>query len=86
MHTHLRVMDYDTYSANDAIGRVYLDLSPLLSRRDGPAQIGGWLPIYDTMHGIFSNKTHTIHSHIKYLLQVLGANFTFVLKLIYSQT
>lgn len=23
-------MDYDTYSANDAIGKVYLDLNPLL--------------------------------------------------------
>uniref|UniRef100_A0A5S6QR10 C2 domain-containing protein n=1 Tax=Trichuris muris TaxID=70415 RepID=A0A5S6QR10_TRIMR len=46
----LRVMDYDTYSANDAVGRVYIDLSPLLSGR-GP-QIAGWFPIYDTMHGI----------------------------------
>ncbi len=26
----IRVMDYDTYSANDAIGKVYVDLSPLL--------------------------------------------------------
>lgn len=26
----LRLMDYDTYSANDAIGKVYLDLNPLL--------------------------------------------------------
>lgn len=43
-------MDYDTYSANDAIGRVYLDLNPLLSKY-GPSQIAGWLPIYDTMHG-----------------------------------
>ena len=25
-------MDYDTYSANDAIGRVYVDLNPLLVR------------------------------------------------------
>lgn len=23
-------MDYDTYSANDAIGKVYIDLNPLL--------------------------------------------------------
>ena len=23
-------MDYDTYSANDAIGKVYIDLTPLL--------------------------------------------------------
>lgn len=26
----IRLMDYDTYSANDAIGKVYLDLNPLL--------------------------------------------------------
>lgn len=26
----IRIMDYDTYSANDAIGKVYLDLNPLL--------------------------------------------------------
>ena len=32
-------MDYDTYSANDAIGRVYVDLNPLLVR--GSDQ-GGW--------------------------------------------
>jgi hypothetical protein len=25
-------MDYDTYSANDAIGKVYIDLNPLLTR------------------------------------------------------
>ncbi|KFD53290.1 hypothetical protein M513_05771 [Trichuris suis] len=44
------VMDYDTYSANDAVGRVYIGLSPLLSGRG--SQIAGWFPIYDTMHGI----------------------------------
>ena len=26
----IRIMDYDTYSANDAIGKVYVDLNPLL--------------------------------------------------------
>lgn len=26
----IRVMDHDTYSANDAIGKVYLNLNPLL--------------------------------------------------------
>lgn len=26
----LRVMDYDTYSANDLIGKVYFNLNPLL--------------------------------------------------------
>lgn len=26
----VRLMDHDTYSANDAIGKVYLNLNPLL--------------------------------------------------------
>ncbi|XP_064482437.1 C2 domain-containing protein 5-like isoform X3 [Ornithodoros turicata] len=45
----IRIMDYDTYSANDAIGKVYIGLSPMLSR---DVMFSGWLPIYDTMHGI----------------------------------
>ncbi|XP_071807193.1 C2 domain-containing protein 5-like isoform X1 [Asterias amurensis] len=47
----LRIMDYDTYSAHDAIGKVYIDLNPLLWK-DGVSEISGWLPIYDTMHGL----------------------------------
>ena len=46
----LRVMDYDTYSANDAIGKVYIDLNYLL--REANCAMQGWLPIYDTLHGI----------------------------------
>ena len=26
----IRIMDHDTYSSNDAIGKVYIDLNPLL--------------------------------------------------------
>ena len=48
-----RVLDYDTYSAHDAIGKVYIDLNPLLVK-DGAAVISGWFPIYDTMHGRFT--------------------------------
>ncbi|XP_050736824.1 C2 domain-containing protein 5-like isoform X2 [Eriocheir sinensis] len=62
----IRLMDHDTYSANDAIGKVYVDLNPLLlpppshpssQRPHDPSQPGtavmsGWLPVYDTMHGI----------------------------------
>ncbi|XP_063968624.1 C2 domain-containing protein 5-like isoform X1 [Lytechinus pictus] len=47
----IRVMDHDTYSAHDAIGKVYIDLNPLLWK-DSVSDIAGWLPIYDTMHGI----------------------------------
>ncbi|KPM03582.1 C2 domain-containing protein [Sarcoptes scabiei] len=47
----IRIMDYDTYSANDAIGKVYIDLNPLL-QKDSKHVLSGWFPIYDTMHGI----------------------------------
>ncbi|XP_022241203.1 C2 domain-containing protein 5-like, partial [Limulus polyphemus] len=46
----IRIMDYDTYSANDAIGKVYVNLNPLLYKQSG--FLSGWYPIYDTMHGI----------------------------------
>ncbi|XP_053697644.1 C2 domain-containing protein 5 isoform X2 [Sabethes cyaneus] len=56
-------MDYDTYSANDAIGKVYINLSPLLHSlsTDKPTQtsnigkgsvMSGWIPVYDTMNGV----------------------------------
>lgn len=46
----IRIMDYDTYSANDAIGKVYINLNPLLINPG--RSMSGWLPIYDTLHGI----------------------------------
>lgn len=61
----IRVMDHDTYSANDAIGKVYLNLNPLLlpfeiqslnptlnGENTTHHEISGWIPVYDTMHGI----------------------------------
>ncbi|GJQ66805.1 hypothetical protein Trydic_g18573 [Trypoxylus dichotomus] len=64
----IRLMDHDTYSANDAIGKVYLDLNPLLlpaasllryaidnstnHERNPNSVLSGWFPVYDTMHGI----------------------------------
>lgn len=58
----IRIMDHDTYSANDAIGKVNISLNPLLlPTLDGSVQpnqsakgsvFSGWLPVYDTMHGI----------------------------------
>jgi hypothetical protein len=51
-------MDYDTYSANDQIGKVCISLNPLLlsnSDKSGFAThtgkgsvMSGWLPVYDT--------------------------------------
>ncbi|XP_021704770.1 C2 domain-containing protein 5 [Aedes aegypti] len=58
----IRLMDYDTYSANDAIGKVYINLSPLLHSftLEKPTQsntgkgsvMSGWIPVYDTMNGV----------------------------------
>uniref|UniRef100_A0A182QW95 C2 domain-containing protein n=1 Tax=Anopheles farauti TaxID=69004 RepID=A0A182QW95_9DIPT len=53
----IRLMDYDTYTANDAIGKVYINLSPLLhstskSRTGKGSMMSGWLPVYDTIHGV----------------------------------
>ncbi|XP_069384768.1 C2 domain-containing protein 5 isoform X33 [Paralichthys olivaceus] len=47
----ITVLDHDTYSANDAIGKVYIDIDPLLSN-EAASVISGWFPIYDTIHGI----------------------------------
>nr|XP_032522160.1 C2 domain-containing protein 5-like [Danaus plexippus plexippus] len=57
----LRLMDHDTYSANDAIGKVVISLAPLLAREannangttgpPGGAVMSGWIPVFDTMHG-----------------------------------
>nr|CDS15592.1 C2 calcium dependent membrane targeting [Echinococcus granulosus] len=47
----VRVLDHDTYSAHDAIGRVYVDLTPLL-QTEQKRTLNGWFPLYDTMHGI----------------------------------
>lgn len=54
-------MDYDTYSANDAIGKVYISLNPLLLphttdhhlQKTGKGSVmSGWIPVYDTLQGI----------------------------------
>lgn len=54
-------MDYDTYSANDVIGKVYLSLNPLLlpsshehnlQKSSKGSVMSGWIPVYDTLNGI----------------------------------
>ncbi|VDN83102.1 unnamed protein product [Brugia pahangi] len=53
-----RVMDHDTYSANDAIGRVFYDVNLLVSKircskaDDNSMEFTNWLPIYDSVYGI----------------------------------
>ena len=55
-----RVLDHDTYSAHDAIGKVYIDLNPLLIQRKDNV-ISGWYPIYDTMHGTVCILLHCLY-------------------------
>ncbi|KAK9890127.1 hypothetical protein WA026_008936 [Henosepilachna vigintioctopunctata] len=73
----MRLMDHDTYSANDAIGKVYLNLNPLLLPSCVPMMkygsnldsninssknsvLSGWIPVYDTMHGIRGEVNVTV--------------------------
>lgn len=52
------MMDHDVYTTNDAIGLVYVDLSPLFMRTAGGDQesrdlvVQGWFPLYDTLRGV----------------------------------
>lgn len=52
----LRVMDHDTYSSHDAIGKVTLMLSNYLDASSGDSihqhYVKQWFPVYDTMHGL----------------------------------
>ena len=47
-----RIMDHDTYTAHDAIGKVYIPLSSLASADTPLTSMSGWYPIFDTLHGI----------------------------------
>src|SRR5438105_1081562 len=64
----IRLMDYDTYSANDAIGKVYLDLNPLLISpipsdiSPAPKQTGtGWNSTRSTGGLIIDFITKTVY-------------------------
>ena len=39
-----RVLDHDTYTSHDAIGKVYIDLKPLLNK-NGPNLISGKIDV-----------------------------------------
>lgn len=56
----MTVLDHDTYSANDAIGKVYIDIDPLLCS-EAASVISGWFPIYDTIHGTKNYFTYFVH-------------------------
>ncbi|CAH0730763.1 unnamed protein product, partial [Brenthis ino] len=85
----LRLMDHDTYSANDAIGKVVISLAPLLAREannangttpPGGAVLSGWIPVFDTMHGIRGElnvivKVELFSDFNKYKTSSVGVQF-----------
>ncbi|XP_050532078.1 C2 domain-containing protein 5 isoform X3 [Daktulosphaira vitifoliae] len=52
----IRIMDHDTYSANDAIGKVYFNLNPLLLPQPTVIQLSGHQTLADTL---ISNQSQT---------------------------
>ncbi|XP_027853359.2 C2 domain-containing protein 5 isoform X4 [Aphis gossypii] len=52
----IRIMDHDTYSANDAIGKVYFNLNPLLLPQPTVVQLSGQQILSDTL---ISNQSQT---------------------------
>jgi Ca2+-dependent lipid-binding protein len=46
----LKVFDFDAITTDDSVGMVTVDLNPLVSL-EGPSQMAGWFPIYDTIRG-----------------------------------
>ncbi|XP_065911628.1 C2 domain-containing protein 5-like [Dysidea avara] len=66
----IRIMDHDTYTAHDAIGKVYIPLNSLASSDSPVASLSGWYPIFDTLHGIRGEV------HVAVKVDVLKAEFS----------
>jgi len=71
-------MDHDTYSANDAIGKVYFNLNPLLLPQPTVVQLSGQQTSVDTLISNQSQTTGINHTyklvylmHFKCLLNIL---------------
>jgi len=56
-------MDHDTYSANDAIGKVYFNLNPLLLPQPTVVQLSGQQILADTL---ISNQSQTTGTNYTY--------------------
>lgn len=63
----IRIMDHDTYSANDAIGKVYFNLNPLLLPQPTTVQLSGQQPLGDTL---ISNQSQTTGKHLHTIINV----------------
>ncbi|MFH4974479.1 hypothetical protein AB6A40_001188 [Gnathostoma spinigerum] len=77
-----RIMDYDTYSANDAIGRVFFDVSMMVGKirkieSSDAMKFSAWLPIYDTIYGI-RGDLH-IYVSLQLLVSRAAANYVQIL-------
>ncbi|PAV88382.1 hypothetical protein WR25_05976 [Diploscapter pachys] len=72
-----RVMDHDTYSANDAIGRVNLDCNVLVERmrvtKTDSCEETMIMKIYDTLYGIRGELTFKVRIHL--LMQADYSNY-----------
>lgn len=70
----IRIMDHDTYSANDAIGKVYFNLNPLLLPQPTVVQLSGQQTLADTLISNQSQTTGTNNTlvpiYFKYLLML----------------
>jgi len=68
-------MDHDTYSANDAIGKVYFNLNPLLLPQPTVIQLSGQQTLADTLISNQSQTTGKTYFKVSidmYLLIVIG--------------
>ena len=63
-------MDHDTYTAHDAIGKVYIPLSSLATSDTPLTSMNGWYPIFDTLHGIRGSV------HVVVKVEVLKARYS----------
>lgn len=84
----LRLLDHDTYSANDTIGKIVISLSPLISRDPSchskfsstGTVMSGWVPVFDTMHGMRGElniivKVELFSDYNKYKTSSCGVQF-----------
>ena len=62
-----RVLDHDTYSSHGPIGKIYVDITPLVN--GSCPEINGWLPIFDTIHGkcCYWTNYSFVASNLKFL-------------------
>eukprot|EP01059_Diplonema_ambulator_P010954 TRINITY_DN20961_c0_g1_i1.p1 TRINITY_DN20961_c0_g1~~TRINITY_DN20961_c0_g1_i1.p1 ORF type:complete len:1112 (+),score=343.57 TRINITY_DN20961_c0_g1_i1:92-3427(+) len=66
----IRVWDHDTWTADDLIGTVFLDLNTILCNEE--TSMAAWFPIFDSMRGLRGELYVSLH--IKFMYGAKGAN------------